>query len=216
MGAPPGAAAGHVARGGIRFRGQRTVELLRRGLSWFDRGETEVRQRARQLVHGLLAYLKAAVPASHTPYDPNRIGPRRAFRWLGLDMARVKALKARAGCTVNDVVLAVVAGGVRPFLQGEGFDVAGLDFRVMVPVSEHGGEADLSGGNRVSLMLAGLPVDVPEPVARLRAVVREMSEAKESRQADLARLVEEVADWGSAPMLAEVGRGLMRLRPFRR
>lgn len=199
----------------VRHRGQVTAHLLRRGLQWLEHGDEGVRAgQIREVAGGLLSYLKAAVPASHTPFNPPRIGPRRGFHWTHLDMERVKALRRRVGCTINDVVVAVVAGAVRRFLLHQGFDVEGLDFRVMVPVSEHRGAANMAEGNRVSIMIVRLPVDEGNPAERLRRAVAAMREAKGSKQSDALAWVEELGDWTTAPLVGEAGRRAMHLRPF--
>ncbi|MFW6031282.1 MAG: WS/DGAT domain-containing protein, partial [Myxococcota bacterium] len=130
------------------------------------------------------------------------------------DMERIKALRRRVGCTINDVVVAVVAGAVRRFLLGRDVDVEGLDFRIMVPVSEHHTGADMAEGNRVSIMIVRLPVDEGDPAERMRRAVVAMREAKESKQSDALALVEELGDWTTAPLVAEAGRRIMHLRPF--
>ena len=63
------------------------------------------------------------------------IGPHRRFDWLRYDLDEVKEVKNRLGATVNDVVLANVAGALRSFLIQRGEDVSDLDFRAMVPVN---------------------------------------------------------------------------------
>ncbi|MFW6066807.1 MAG: wax ester/triacylglycerol synthase family O-acyltransferase [Myxococcota bacterium] len=197
----------------IRYRGLRTADLMRQGRDWLAQGGAHTSE-ARQMARGLLSYLKALVPASATPFNPHRIGPRRSFHWTTLDLDRVKALKRRAGCTVNDVAMAVVAGAVREYLQRHDRDVGGVDFRVMVPVSEHREGIQPTDGNRVSLMIVRLPVDESDPAERLRRCVEVMREAKGSRQADSLAFAEELADWTTAQFLAEAARRMVLLRPI--
>ena len=63
------------------------------------------------------------------------VGPHRRFDWTRMDLRLVRELKTRLGGTVNDVVLAVVAGAMRRFLERRGVATEGLDFRAMLPVS---------------------------------------------------------------------------------
>ncbi|TMA39389.1 MAG: wax ester/triacylglycerol synthase family O-acyltransferase, partial [Deltaproteobacteria bacterium] len=72
--------------------------------------------------------------AARTPLNAP-IGPHRRFDWLTLDLGEVKGVKERFGGTVNDVVLATVAGGVRRFLRKRRVSLEGMDYRIVVPVS---------------------------------------------------------------------------------
>ncbi len=77
----------------------------------------------------------ACASPSTTPLN-QPIGPHRRFDWLAMDLADVKAVKNRLGGTVNDVVLATVAGAVRALPRAPARATSTtLDFRVMAPVS---------------------------------------------------------------------------------
>jgi WS/DGAT/MGAT family acyltransferase len=109
------------------------------------------------------------------------IGERREVAFADVDLDEVKriahALPERA--TVNDVVLTAVAGGLRAWLDGLGAHPAVL--RVKVPVSLHQpGDDD---GNRDSFICVDLPIDEPDPVARLGAVATETRERKRDHDA---------------------------------
>jgi WS/DGAT/MGAT family acyltransferase len=100
------------------------------------------------------------------------IGPRRRFRSVAMDLADAKAIKERLGGTVNDVLLAVVAGAVRRLLQSRGEQPPPRGLRTMVPVDlrRHG---DAGGpGNHVSAFFVPLDVTEPDPVDRYLDVVR--------------------------------------------
>lgn len=118
---------------------------------------------------------------SETALDAE-IGERREVAFADAELDDVKriahALPERA--TVNDVVLAAVAGGLRTWLDGLGAHPHAL--RVKVPVSLHqpGDEA----GNRDSFICVDLPIDEPDPVARLRAIASETRERKSDHDAE--------------------------------
>lgn len=110
-------------------------------------------------------------------------GPRRvvAFSSFALDEVKAIAHGSPERATVNDVVLAAVAGGLRRWLAHVGAEAH--DLRVKVPVSlHHQGEVDEA--NRDSLMVVHLPLDEPDPVARLLAIVAETRERKAAHDAD--------------------------------
>ncbi len=114
--------------------------------------------------------------AGRSPFD-GRIGTRRqiAFASVSLDGLH-DAGRALAGATLNDSVLAVVAGALRAWVQHHHGDLGGV--RVRVPVSLHH-EGD-DAFNRDSYFSVALPLNEPDPVARLRAV----REATRVRKAD--------------------------------
>jgi WS/DGAT/MGAT family acyltransferase len=139
------------------------------------------------------AILSGLAPASRTPLNPD-IGPHRRFDWTRFDLAAVKAVKKRLGGTVNDVVLACVSGAVRRFLLGRGVNVRTLDFRSMVPVSVRTRAERGTLGNRVSFLLAHLPLDEKDPRRRLQRVIEETQHLKGSKQVLGAELIEEISD----------------------
>jgi WS/DGAT/MGAT family acyltransferase len=114
--------------------------------------------------------------ASRSPLD-RPVGPRRevAFADAPLEELRRIGHAAPERATVNDVVLAAVAGGVRGWLDALGAPAETL--RVKVPVSLHTpGERDAA--NRDSFMVVDLPLAQPDPLERLCAVARETRERK--------------------------------------
>ena len=58
-------------------------------------------------------------PAPPTPYNES-IGPHRRFNWVRVNLADVKAIKNELGGTVNDVMLATVAGALGRHLRRRG------------------------------------------------------------------------------------------------
>ncbi|HEX2160848.1 MAG TPA: WS/DGAT domain-containing protein, partial [Thermoleophilaceae bacterium] len=109
-------------------------------------------------------------------------GERREVAFADADLAEVRrighALPDRA--TVNDVVLAAVAGALRSWLDGLGAHPDAL--RAKVPVSLHHPGDD--AGNRDSFICVDLPVEQSDPVERLRAVAEETRERKRDRDAE--------------------------------
>src|SRR5512132_2292462 len=80
--------------------------------------------------------------------------------------------------TVNDVVLAAVAGGLRQLLESRGEDVGGLVLRVMVPISLHHEGPGQASGNQGTAMLVPLPLGEPDPVRRLELIAAETAARK--------------------------------------
>ena len=111
------------------------------------------------------------------------IGPRRRWGWARADLAEVKKVKNSLGGTVNDVILAAIAGGFRALLTARGEPVDGRTVRTMVPVSMRTAEEHGTMGNQVSAVFADLPVGISNPTERLAAVTSQLSSLKSSGMA---------------------------------
>jgi WS/DGAT/MGAT family acyltransferase len=102
---------------------------------------------------------------------------------LAFDLDDHRRIRKAHGGTVNDVVLATVAGALRAWLLTRGEKVGpATTVRALVPVSIRP-EGDASGGNRVSSYLVDLPVGEPSAVMRLHQVSYRMQAHKETGQA---------------------------------
>jgi WS/DGAT/MGAT family acyltransferase len=164
------------------------------------------------LIEGLAEGVATAVrPASPTPLGVD-VGPHRRFDWTSMDLGDVKAVKHRLGGTVNDVVLAIVAGAMRRYLGARGVAVDGLEFRAMVPVSLRAGYD--GAGNRVGSVVARLPIDEADARRRFLRVRHEMETAKHSHQLDVARAIEDITDWTSTMLLSQTARLVAASQPF--
>jgi diacylglycerol O-acyltransferase len=95
----------------------------------------------------------------------------------------VKTIRSTLGGSVNDVLLAAIAGAFRSILLERGDDI-GVDdvMRSLVPVSVRM-PGDHTLDNQVSLIIAELPIGIVEPVARLESVCAQMNRLKASHQA---------------------------------
>ncbi len=121
--------------------------------------------------------------ASRTPLNPD-LGPNRRVDWTESSLDDVKEIRRALGGSVNDVLLAVVAGAVRHFLTEERqFDVDGIEFRAMVPVSTRQADQRGSLGNQVAMWLVNMPLSEPEPLLRLQKLHQETARLKQTNQA---------------------------------
>jgi WS/DGAT/MGAT family acyltransferase len=155
----------------------------------------------------------AAQPASPTPIN-QPIGPHRRYDWASLDLADIKEVKNRLGGTVNDVVLATVAGALRSFLEGRRVNVDVLDIRASIPVSIRSDEQRGTLGNQIALWMMALPVAERDPRRRLAKVREETARLKESRQTLGAQVLTAVSEWTSTTLLSLAVRLSTRSRPF--
>ena len=124
---------------------------------------------------------------------------------MGFDLGRIKRVRAALGGTVNDVILAVVTGGLRTLLRSRG-EHLGPDLRVMVPVSVRSAESRGSLGNQVTAVFCPLPVAESDPVRRLLRVSAEMKGLKESRQAVGALALTRLGEFTPPTILAQAAR----------
>jgi WS/DGAT/MGAT family acyltransferase len=117
------------------------------------------------------------------------ISTQRRFAIARTQLEDYRKIRSAHGCTVNDVVLSVVAGALRSWLLCRGEPVTSSStIRAMVPMSVRG-PADVpssittgSLGNRVSSFIVDLPVGEPSPVVRLHQVTHAMQESTASAQ----------------------------------
>ena len=157
------------------------------------------RTRLRGLGEALMTVLR---PAPTSPLNV-AIGSHRRVAFIPTKLDDFKAVKNAYGGTVNDVILAVTAGALRAWLHGRGLKTEGTELRAAVPVSIRSDEDHGSLGNRLTQLVAPLPVDVADPVARLRLVQQEMTGLKESKQALGAEIIAGAQEFAPPTILAQ-------------
>jgi diacylglycerol O-acyltransferase / wax synthase len=133
---------------------------------------------ARALSHSLLA----AAPASALNHP---LSPLRRLAWAERPLKDLRTVKRAYGTTINDVLMAAVAGGMRAYLADHGERPIAL--KAMIPVSVRSSLDAL--GNHISFVFVELPCEEPDPLTRLYRVHAAMSARKlhgEPEGADLA------------------------------
>jgi WS/DGAT/MGAT family acyltransferase len=138
--------------------------------------------------------------AAQTPFN-QPIGPHRRIDWLRFDLDAVKAVKRALGGSVNDVVLATVSGAIREYLIAHRVDVAGLDFRTIVPVSVRAPDERGVPGNRVSMWMTALPIGSAHSLERHARVRATTEHFKESHEASGAEVLTQTAEWTTSLVL---------------
>ncbi|MFL6091255.1 MAG: WS/DGAT/MGAT family O-acyltransferase [Aeromicrobium sp.] len=116
------------------------------------------------------------------------ISAHRSVAFGSLPLSDVKTVKDRFGCTVNDVVVTVCAAALRSWLAEQG-ELPDQPLAAFIPISVRTPEQRGTYGNRVSVMLAELPTDEPDPAARLHRVATAMNAAKARHKAMPASLL---------------------------
>jgi WS/DGAT/MGAT family acyltransferase len=186
--------------------GRRVAEPLRlvRGIREFTRQTENVRDEIGLRVRALREMVGWAFqPASETPMNGD-LGPHRRLEWFTHPLDDVKEVRRKLNCTVNDVVLATVAGAVRDYLVRRSVDPGEIDFRVSAPVSVRRDEEKGKLGNHVSSWIVGLPIDESDPLARVKRIREVTAELKESKQALGVEMMMKAAEM-APPTLMSLG-----------
>lgn len=152
-------------------------------------------------------------PAPSTPYN-RPIGPHRRFTWVKTDLDAIKAIKNELGGTVNDVVLAAVTGALGRHLRRRGTTTEGLELKAMVPVSVRTNDEQHQFGNRVTAMMAPLPVWCRDPIAREKIVRESMEHLKHGGQAVGAEALTELTGFAPPTIMGQAARLLSRRQRF--
>jgi diacylglycerol O-acyltransferase / wax synthase len=112
-----------------------------------------------------------------------QIGAQRRYTWARASLEDIKAVKRELGGTVNDVVLAAISGGFRSLLLARGELTEPHEVPSLVPVSLRAAGEENIYENRVSALVANLPVHIADPAERLAAVRAELESLKASHEA---------------------------------
>lgn len=140
-----------------------------------------------------------ATPAPRTPWNKT-ITPHRRFAMRTASLENIKRLKQATDTTVNDVVMAICAGGLREYLRAHDA-LPGRPLRAMVPVSIRTGDEADPWTNRVSAIVAELPTDCDDPRERVARCQKAMQRAKRLHELVPAAELVDLSRY-SAPVLA--------------
>src|SRR5215208_6447197 len=178
------------------------------------RGPRLVAEGLRDAAVGVGAMAWAGLnPAPASPYNKS-IGPHRRFTWVRVNLSDVKAIKNELGGTLNDVVLATIAGALGKHLRRRGQSTDGLELKAMVPVSVRADVERGALGNRVAAIMAPLPVWCQDPVARLDIVREELKGLKSGGQAVGAQVLTELSGFAPSTVMGQASRVMARQRFF--
>jgi diacylglycerol O-acyltransferase / wax synthase len=193
-------------------RATQPAEIVRSARAAF-RAPRQIARRGVDALSAVGALAKTGLAAPASPLNVD-IGPHRRYDWVRTDLTELKAIKDRLGGTVNDVVLTVVTGALRKFLEQRGEDVNEITLRAMVPVSVRREDEYGQGGNRVAAMMAPLPIYEPDPVERLNLVREELAGLKQSGQAVGAQVLTQLSGFAPPTVMAQAARLQSRQRFF--
>ncbi len=168
--------------------------------------------RLAQLARSVATLTDHGVVAPRTSLN-RRVGRARRYGTVRVPLGDVKVVRAALGGTVNDVILAGVAGGLGRLLEHRGELDEGLTLKAFCPVSVRDDDERLHLGNRVSAMFVPLPVAESDPESRLAEVRAATEHLKEREQAVGAAALLGLTEY-AAPTLLGLGARIAHHQPF--
>jgi len=164
-----------------------------------------------QMGRGTLSLLD---PTTVTPRSSlnEPIGLGRSYDHTEFSLAPMRRIAKTFDCTLNDVALTAVTGGVRHLLLERGEDTR-KRFQVAVPVSTRQAAEHATLGNRLAVLLVPLPIDCPDELGQLTAIHHTTHERKNVGQAVAVASMMRAADRLPAPVIALMAH-LTHRQPF--
>ena len=172
-------------------------------------------RHARERAASVWEALRSALHLPSATDLERPIGPHRRVEWRVFDLSEIKALGQQLGGTVNDVVLAIVTGAIRRFLERRGEPLEKIDYRVVVPVNMRAPSGEPAVANRDSGFFLSLPVSESDPSARFEAVRTETARLKSSHAADGIDFLGQLVDRTRSTWLIDLFvRIALRVQPY--
>lgn len=124
-----------------------------------------------------------ATPVNLLPFNRPSSGEQK-LAWSVYSFAEARAIRAKIGGTVNDVVLTVLSGAIARYVEFHGQNTVGRTLRVMVPVSMRREDQRGALGNLVSVLPVEIPLDIKDPLARYSFLTKRTGELKGAHLAE--------------------------------
>ena len=153
--------------------------------------------------------MPAPFSAPRTRFNKTITG-HRTIAYGATDLSRVKRVKNTFGCTVNDIVLTLVASALRKYLISKD-ELPRNSLVAMVPMSVHG-MSNRPGTNHVSGMFMSLATAQEDPVKRLRVIAKSTDVAKKHNDTIDADLLTDWAHFAAPSVFGAAVRTYSKLR----
>ncbi|AEF38701.1 wax ester/triacylglycerol synthase family O-acyltransferase [Hoyosella subflava] len=168
------------------------------------RGLAPVKAQAPSRLRRVQGAAKLLGQAPTSPFNTGDSGPTRRTAYVTVPLDSIHEVRKVHGTTVNNIVLAVVAGGLRRYLTRHDSMVDKL--HAFVPVNRRPQDARGSLGNQIGMTYPALPVGEASPDARIMKVVRSVGEATASGQAATTATLMRLLGLAPAPLARSLNR----------
>jgi diacylglycerol O-acyltransferase len=155
-----------------------------------------------EVVSELTRILLAGKPVT---FFNGHVSTLRRVVWTSFSLNEVKAIKNRLGGTVNDVVLATITAALRGYLEAHGADPDRVELQAALPVNVRATHEHLALGNRVSSLVAPLPIGIFDPLERLRQVRTATAQLKRRGQSIIIGRALDLLDLVPPPLQTPLG-----------
>lgn len=159
----------------------------------------------------LLTELARARPAAPMTPLNHPIGPNRRYAMERVGLAAFKAAAKSAGGTINDAILAAVAGMLHAYFGAAGVQVDRPPV-ALVPVSVR--QEGEQGGNRISTVLVDLPAGALDPASRIAAINATMADIKDSAAVRAGALAVQASGFAPPLLSSGLARAMSGVRAF--
>jgi diacylglycerol O-acyltransferase / wax synthase len=156
-------------------------------------------------------FLSTALLPVHGPSVTGPIHLGRRYAWTSVPLASVRERRRDLHVTVNDVALAAVTAGFRALLVHRGLEPHPRAVRSLVPVSAWADNGVDEPDNRVTLMLADLPVEVEHPLDRVRAVHELVARLRHTGEPEAGVMAQQLISAVPYPLVENATRLALRL-----
>ena len=155
-----------------------SIETLRKSLQAVENPAQLLRQGTG--VAAELAYLLLMPNDTPTRLKGTLSGSKRIAWSDPIALPEIKAVSNTLGCSVNDMLLAAVAGALNGYLAGKGDATRGVEIRALVPINLRQPGSSQPLGNHFGVVAVELPVGLDNPLARVHEIRRRMEALKTS------------------------------------
>ncbi|EHN09979.1 Wax ester synthase/acyl-CoA:diacylglycerol acyltransferase [Patulibacter medicamentivorans] len=206
--APPLPSSAQLLMATVGDAGRQLVSAPLRVLQGLAR-PADAAGRVRGIAEAVGERVGVRAPAPSSPLNVP-IGPHRRLSWTSVAISDLKRVKDTFGGSVNDVVLATVAGAIRHWMHERGLRTDDLELRAAVPVAVEGERSRGAGPGEprpIALAYAPLPIGEPDALTRLERIRRATSEALAGKRAVTAQAMTASSESFSPPsVLAQASR----------
>jgi len=140
-------------------------------------------------------------PAKRMPFNRKFSGERK-LAFADFSFAEARAIRATCGGTLNDVALTILSGACQRYLVLHGESLRKRYLRVLVPVNIRTEDERGALGNRISFLPLEVPLEVKDPLERLRIINENTQELKKSRVSEAVSLMFNALQGAPAPLQA--------------